>query len=150
RYTPEAMQQRISGDVELDAVVGVSGEVADVRIAKSLDSIYGLDQAAVTAVRLWRFRPGLDRDGHAVPVIVMLIVSFRTEDFLTNVCRPPSVIVEPRLEEAAEPAYTPDAIQARIQGTVRVEAVVRPDGAVARTRIAKSPDNIPGLDAQAL
>jgi TonB family protein len=46
--------------------------------------------------------------------------------------------------------YTEEALRDRIQGNVRVEAVVMPDGAVGAARIIRSLDAVRGLDAEAL
>jgi TonB family protein len=74
-YTPEAQAQRIEGAVTLDAVVTADGAVSDVKVAKSLDSVFGLDKAAVTAMKEWKFRPGT-KDGKAVAVQVAVQMTF--------------------------------------------------------------------------
>ena len=164
RYTDEARRARVSGDVELEAVVKTDGTVGDVRVVRSLDDTYGLDANAVSAARQWRFKPGLDRDGHPVPVIVTLILSFRVspkiesvptqapvDEFVKGACRIPSEgATAPRLAYQVEPKYTPEAMRAKIAGTVTVEAIVDPDGTVARPRVVESLDKPLGLDDEAL
>ncbi len=76
KYTSEAMRAKVQGEVELDVVVMPDGRVGDVRVAKSLDKTFGLDQAAIAAARKWTFRPG-SREGKPVPVVVRLILEFR-------------------------------------------------------------------------
>jgi protein TonB len=76
KFTPEAMQARIQGTVELEAVVQANGTVGMVRVTRSLDPIHGLDIEAIRAARQWVFRPGT-RGGQPVDVIVKLIVDFR-------------------------------------------------------------------------
>jgi protein TonB len=49
-----------------------------------------------------------------------------------------------------EPRYTPSALRAKVQGTVDVEVVIRPDGTVDRARVTKSLDAETGLDEAAL
>src|SRR6266849_3881821 len=61
-YTQEAKARRIEGSVLLDVVVGANGAVSDVKVAKSLDSVYGLDTQAVNAAKEWTFKPGM-KDG---------------------------------------------------------------------------------------
>jgi TonB family protein len=75
-YTNEARQRKISGDVELEAIVMPDGSIGKVRITKSLDRTYGLDQQAVNSVRKWKFRPGL-LNGLPVPVVVAVTIAFR-------------------------------------------------------------------------
>ena len=52
------------------------GSVGDVRVTKSLDRVYGLDQEAIKAAKLWQFVPATDRDGKPVPIVVTLVLSF--------------------------------------------------------------------------
>jgi periplasmic protein TonB len=77
KYTSEAMRAKIQGVVELEAVVLPNGTVGDVRILKPLDKQYGLDLEAIAAAKQWIFRPGTDKDGKAIPVIVTIILEFR-------------------------------------------------------------------------
>jgi TonB family protein len=46
-----------------------------VNVTKSLDTQYGLDQAAMDAARRWTFKPGT-KGGKAVPVQVDLMMRF--------------------------------------------------------------------------
>ncbi len=48
------------------------------------------------------------------------------------------------------PRYTVEALRAKVQGTVEVEVVVRPDGTVDRARVVKGIEGDLGLDAAAL
>ena len=75
-YTSEAMRAKIQGDVDLEVIVGENGTVTDVRVTKSLDKVYGLDQAAIAAARQWLFRAG-QRNGVPVATRVTLQLSFR-------------------------------------------------------------------------
>lgn len=76
RYTDEAREKKIQGIVQLDAVVLEDGTVGEVTVTKSLDDTYGLDQAAVAALKQWLFKPG-QKDGKPVPVLVSVEMSFR-------------------------------------------------------------------------
>jgi bla regulator protein blaR1 len=75
QYTPEARQAKIQGAVELDVVVLATGEVGETKVSKSLDTQYGLDEAAVAAMKQWRFKPGT-KDGKPVPVRVQVEMTF--------------------------------------------------------------------------
>lgn len=77
KYTSDAMRAKVQGDVELEAVILPNGTVGDVRIVKSLDDKFGLDQEAIKAAKQWLFKAGVDRDGKPQPIIVTLILSFR-------------------------------------------------------------------------
>jgi TonB family protein len=63
--------------VELDAVVLTDGTVGDVRVVKSLDREFGLDDQAMQAARRWVFRPPVDASGKPVRAVVTLILDFR-------------------------------------------------------------------------
>lgn len=59
-------------------------------------------------------------------------------------------IVLPRIVYEVKPSYTAEALQARIQGTVHVTAVVLANGVVGRVVVVKSLDKEHGLDDQAV
>lgn len=67
-----------------------------------------------------------------------------------GVYRPGNGVVSPRLLREVRPAYTAEAMRARIQGTVIVECVVLPDGTVGRVEVIKSLDSTFGLDQEAI
>lgn len=73
-YTETARKARVSGIVILEIIVDKKGFVRQERVLKPLP--FGLDQAAVEAVRQWRFRPGT-RYGRPVDVIFDVTVPFR-------------------------------------------------------------------------
>jgi TonB family protein len=74
-YTAEAMRAQIQGVVEVQAIVQADGRVGEVRVLRSLDKEFGLDDQAVTAVKAWIFKPGR-KDGEAVPVLVNIELTF--------------------------------------------------------------------------
>ena len=74
-YTPEAMQNRIEGKVVLEAVVLADGNVGDVTVNESLDTVYGLDKNAVAAMKQFEFKPGT-KDGKAVAVRIHVEMVF--------------------------------------------------------------------------
>ena len=75
QYTSDAMRAKIQGSVLLECVVRADGLVGDIRVIRSLDPTFGLDQEAVKAARLWRFKPGA-RLGEPVPVLVTIELTF--------------------------------------------------------------------------
>ena len=74
-YTSEAMRARLQGIVVLNCVVRPDGKCSDIRVLKSLDMMFGLDQQAIASAREWVFRPGM-RMGQPVPVLVTLEIGF--------------------------------------------------------------------------
>jgi len=75
QYTIDAMTARIQGSVIVACIVQADGSVADARIARSLDPVFGLDQEAIKAARQWQFLPAT-RLGTPVPMRVTIEVTF--------------------------------------------------------------------------
>jgi protein TonB len=75
QYTAQAMRAKIQGEVLLECVVLPDGSVGTIKVARSLDSSFGLDQEAIKAARQWRFAPGT-RLGEPVPVLVTIAIAF--------------------------------------------------------------------------
>ena len=75
QYTPDAMRAKIQGAVWLECIVLPDGTVGDVRITRSIDPRFGLDEAAIAAAKQWRFKPGLLR-GQPVPVAISIELTF--------------------------------------------------------------------------
>jgi protein TonB len=75
QYTPEAMRAKIQGRMLLECVVFPDGTVGQIRVLRSLDPMFGLDQEAIKAARAWLFKPGRRR-GEAVAVLVTIEMAF--------------------------------------------------------------------------
>jgi protein TonB len=71
-YPLFAVRAKLSGFVIVAATIDVDGRVTD---AKVLRSVPGLDQAALDAVRQWRYRPTL-LNGVPVSILVTVTVTF--------------------------------------------------------------------------
>jgi TonB family protein len=74
RYPPEAAAAGIQGNVQAEIVVNEAGLVSEARVVRSIPM---LDEAALQAVRNWRFEPAFV-DGRAVPVRMVVTVNFTT------------------------------------------------------------------------
>jgi protein TonB len=72
RYPEKARQAGVIGIVILELTVGTDGSVTDARVLRSIPL---LDDAAVEAVRQWRFEPTL-LNGRPVPVKMTVTVTF--------------------------------------------------------------------------
>jgi periplasmic protein TonB len=72
QYPPEAGRARIEGTVVLMAVIGTDGSVKDVRVESGLPI---LTQAAIDAVKQWRYKPYLI-DGEPVEVDSRITINF--------------------------------------------------------------------------
>lgn len=175
RYVPPvypgiAESARVSGIVILEAVVDQNGDVADAKVLKSIPL---LDQAAVNAVRQWRYAP-TTLNGVPVPVIMTVTVNFSLEGStaggatlsqpMTSMQGQPATappfdwkgappvrvggdITVPERVKYVPPVYPAEAQQARISGVVILDAIIDENGDVAMTRVLRG---IPLLDQAAL
>ncbi len=73
-YSQEAEKANLHGIVVIEATIGTSGVASDFKITQSLG--LGLDEAALRAVKQWRYSPAL-KDGVPVDFVVHIRVSFR-------------------------------------------------------------------------
>ncbi|MGC2186558.1 MAG: energy transducer TonB [Terriglobales bacterium] len=72
QYPPEAGRARIEGTVVLLAVIGADGSVKDLRLESGLPM---LAQAAIDAVKQWRYKPYMI-DGEPVEVDSRITINF--------------------------------------------------------------------------
>lgn len=71
-YPDAAQRARIEGVVIIEAVIGAEGDVREARVLRSRPF---LDEAALAAVRQWRYTPTM-LNGVPVPVIITVTVTF--------------------------------------------------------------------------
>lgn len=74
QYSDAAREAKLQGTVTVSVVIGTDGHVYDPRVIQPLG--LGLDQKALEALRLWRFRPA-ERNGRPVKVAANIEVNFR-------------------------------------------------------------------------
>jgi protein TonB len=74
-YTTDAMRARAQGSILIECVVQTNGVCTNIRVTRSFDPAFGLDQEAIKAAGQWQFRPGLRR-GEPVPVRVTMEILF--------------------------------------------------------------------------
>jgi protein TonB len=75
-YPPAARAAAVEADLPLEIVVDASGAVIDARLLRHAG--YGLDEAALRAIRAYRFAPA-QRAGHGVSVRMRWVVDFRLD-----------------------------------------------------------------------
>jgi protein TonB len=75
KYTADAMRAKVQGTVVMSAVVLADGSVSDIRITRSLDQSFGLDEEAKKTAAQWRFRPGT-KQGEPVAVRIQIELDF--------------------------------------------------------------------------
>jgi TonB family protein len=74
-YPAIALAANVTGVVIIEARIGTDGGVEDARVLRSIPL---LDEAALDAVKQWKFTPTL-LNGAAVPVIMTMTVNFTTQ-----------------------------------------------------------------------
>ena len=67
-----------------------------------------------------------------------------------GVYQPGNGVTLPKVLHEERPQYTSDAMRAKVQGTVLLSCVVRPDGSVGDVQVVRSLDSTFGLDQQAM
>ena len=71
-YPMDAKKAGVSGRVELQAIIGTNGLIKDLQVVSGPDA---LQQAALDAVKTWRYRPYL-LNGDPVEVRTIVNVTF--------------------------------------------------------------------------
>lgn len=74
-YPAIARAARVQGLVIIEATIGTDGAVQDARVLRSVPL---LDEAALAAVRQWRYSPTL-LNGRPVPVVMTVTVNFQLQ-----------------------------------------------------------------------
>jgi len=75
-YPPAALAGRFEGEVTVEATVNAKGEVEGVRVLECTHTSLGFEDAAIDAVRTWKFHPAL-REGQPIDHPMKFRLSFR-------------------------------------------------------------------------
>ena len=78
-YPPSAQAARIEGTVIVNALISEKGSVAKTEIIQGMKGAVGFDQAAVQAVRRWKFEPATIK-GIKVKVWMPISIVFKAQD----------------------------------------------------------------------
>lgn len=107
-YTGDALRARIQGVVSMECVIEPDGTVGPVRVIRSLDTAFGLDEEAIRTVKQWRFEPG-KKDGTPVRVVITVEMSFTLGSRSLEPAATPSTAPAPLSppESFVEPATPP-------------------------------------------
>jgi len=151
-YPEEARKAGVEGVVILEAKADEQGNVVDARILRSVDP---LDNAALAAVRQWKYEP-LVIAGKARKVLFTVTVRFTLKDgekakmlekFAAGAVKAEGAIEPPKLVEEVVPVYPEAARVAGVQGVVILSVRTDATGKVADTIVLRS---IPLLDQAAI
>jgi TonB family protein len=75
QYSDEARKAKYMGTVTLQVVVTIDGRATNIRVVQGPGM--GLEEKAIEAVRVWRFKPAIGPGGKPVATIVPIEVTFR-------------------------------------------------------------------------
>ncbi|MBF5043039.1 TonB family protein [Aggregicoccus sp. 17bor-14] len=120
-YPPEALQQQLSGTVQLQVDISETGAVTDVQVLEPAG--HGFDEAAVAAVRQFQFSPA-EVDGVPAPVRITYAYQFVWRE--------------------VPPAEAPASSSAKQEGPVNLSGQVFERG--TRRTLANVEVGLPGLE----
>ncbi len=152
RYPEIARQARVEGQVILEAKTDEQGGVIDAQV---LQSIPLLDQAAIDAVKQWKYEAMLI-DGKPRKILFTVTVRFAlsegTEEdamdkFAAGAVRAIKDVKPPKLVKDVQPIYPEIARQSRVEGGVILAVKTNETGKVVDVMILRS---IPLLDQAAI
>jgi TonB family protein len=148
KYPPQALKAGVSGKVVIEATTGKEGDVTD---AVVIDGHQLLNPAALDAVRQWKYEPYLIK-GMKKPVKFTVVMNFKLckkEKTVSDEGDPLVVSSDqrPKLIKKVNPEYPEDALKARIQGKVVIEATTDKEGKVVDAKVI---DGHPLLNKAAL
>ena len=151
-YPPIARQARVEGTVILEAKTDEQGNVVDAKVLKSIPL---LDQAAIDAVRQWRYEP-IIISGKARKVLFTVTVRFvlnegtkedAMDKFAQGAVRAINDIKPPKFVKEVPPVYPEIARQSMVDGVVILGVKTDEAGKVVDIMILRS---IPLLDQAAI
>lgn len=140
-YPEEAKRAPVEGKVVLDITVEENGEVS---MAEVVNGHRLLNQAAIDAVKQWRF----SRPSNA-PVTMQLTLAFALKPDQKAANEPTSTGHALKLIHRVDPAYPEDARQERIQGEVGVEITVNEKGEVIDARAKSGAEKLRAVAVEA-
>jgi len=77
-YPRLAQQKKVEGTVIISILVSENGDVSDARVLREAGGSSGLNEAALSAVRKWKFRPGV-KEGKRVKVWMTYPIVFKLQ-----------------------------------------------------------------------
>lgn len=91
KYTELGVRGRIQGTVTIEFVIELDGTVGPTRVTQSLDAPSGLDDAAVAALKQWRFTVAT-QDGLPVRALASAVLEFRLHREPPRLSLPPGFV----------------------------------------------------------
>ena len=141
-YPAEAYNRQIQGWVQIQIIINEKGEVW---VAKVLSGHPLLRDAALAAVRRWRYAPSL-MDGSPVPVITTVRVNIQmgrqkskcgAEPPRREPIRTGARVQESKLLHKVEPVYPPGVAG---KGTIILQVTINESGVVYEAQVLRGPE----------
>jgi len=151
-YPEIARQAQVEGVVIVEARTDEKGNVEDARILRSIPL---LDQAAIDAVKQWKYEPAII-NGKPQKVVITVTVRFMLKSgdkqkdldrFAQGTVKAEGAIPPPKLIRSVDPVYPEIARQARVEGVVILAAKTDTSGKIQDVMILRS---IPLLNQSAI
>jgi TonB family protein len=139
-YPPEARDKKISGSVTIEAQIDETGKVNTAKVTDSADPL--LNQAALDAVRQWRYEPYIGASGKPEAIATTVVVSFVLASepapkaghaAKSAAIQNPQRITgkqRPRLVKRVDPIFPAEALNNKISGVVVMDATMDTEGNV--------------------
>jgi TonB family protein len=141
KYPAEALRLGIEGTVIVEATTDLEGRVESIKILKPMPP---LDQAAVKAIKKWRYDPYMI-NGRPRRVVFTVTVGFSLHGGKTNDAL--AAVGPPVRLKRVDPIYPEEAKKAGIEGTVVLGATIDGEGKITDVKVLES---VPGLDQAAV
>jgi TonB family protein len=147
-YPQIAQTAGVQGIVIIEAVIATDGTVTQARVLRGQAL---LDQAAIDAVRQWRYTTTM-LNGAPVEVIMTVTVNFTlgasSSSSIESLGAPASgtlrvggEIAEPRKIKDVKPIYPQEALDANVQGIVILEITINEQGKVSDAKLLRARGN---------
>jgi protein TonB len=75
KYPADAKSEKVSGEVKLEVTIDADGSVLAVKAVKDPDP--RLTEAAIEAVKQWKYKPALTKAGKPIQVLATVSVNFK-------------------------------------------------------------------------
>ncbi len=151
-YPEKARQAQVEGVVILEARTDEKGNVEDARILRSIPV---LDQAAIDAVKQWKYEP-MTINGKPQKIVFTVTVRFMMkpgdkekalDKFAQGAVKAEGEVKPPKLVKLVEPVYPEEARKAGVEGVVILAAKTDASGKIQDVMILRS---IPMLNQAAI
>ena len=149
-YPEQAKEGELEGKVILQAVITKNGVVERVEVLKTTNPGHGFEEAAIAAVRHWRYEPAQHR-GEPVDVYFTIRVDFTPSSGRPLLAGKDGVTNPVRIRESyVKPRYAQELREAGIEGKVILQAIVTKDGHIRDVEVLKSTNPGHGLEEAAI